>query len=192
MIYVCIYIYNIYRYIHTRTYINMYTFTARGDNARVISRNRYIKVCSCRRTLSIPSEFAGWIATSGSRSKQPSILRHPLSIISAEKVTATDRIHSSLSPPTERIVKPRIGSTTAACLLLSGEEDTFNISRGKILPVRAGRPATCAYIYYTAVSYVYFSLSPRVRPTFAYPHIPLPPAHVCVYTYNKEMRMHAT
>ena len=169
MIYVCVYIYNIYRYIHTRTYINMYTFTARGDNARVISRNRYIKVCSCRRTRSIASEFAGWIATSarGQSSRASSDI---ICQFFSAKVMATDRIHSFL-PFLRTDRKARIGSTTAAC---SSREK-------KILSkYRAGRPVTCAYIYYTAMSYVYFSLWSRVRPT-SHIRFPLPSAHVCVY-----------
>ena len=112
MIYVCIYIYNIYRYIHTRTYINMYTFTARGDNARVISRNRYIKVCSCRRTRPIASEFAGWIATSarGQSSRASSdILYINFSFSTQKSRRPIGSIPLSppppLSPSSERIAK---------------------------------------------------------------------------------------
>ena len=183
MIYVCIYIYNIYRYIHTRTYINMYTFTARGDNARVISRNRYIKVCSRRRTRSIASNSPGGSrrALAGKAAEHP-----PTSSInfSAQKSRRPiGWIHSFL--PSLSILRTdreaRIGSTTAACP--SREEKILSKYRaGKCLPSARVVPATCAYIYYTAC-HMYILVYGLVYAPLRMSASLYPCARVCIYVY---------
>lgn len=142
-----IYIYNIYRYIHTRTYINMYTFTARGDNARVISRNRYIKVCSRRRTRSIASNSPGGSrrALAGKAAEHP-----PTSSINFSAQKSWRPIgsipFSPRSPSSERIVK--LGSARRRRLAPLGRRRYFqNIAREIVSrPHGSSRPRARTHI----------------------------------------------